>query len=395
MAVVNILPQYKPLFTEHKRYKVVYGGRGKGVTWQYARGLLLKSCEKRRRILCTREFQNSIDESVYHTLVSQIELLGLEDKFRIQKTSIESIAGSEFIFKGLRHNIDSIKSMEGIDICWIAEGDKVPQDSLDKLIPTIRTEGSEIWIDFNTDSEDDPVYKMFVATERDDAMVLFQTYKDNPYFPDVLKNDMEYDKQNDYEKYLWIWEGEPRRYSGACVFHGKWREDEFTTPESAQFFHGIDFGFAHDPLAGIRCYISDGVLYIDSECGGVGVEINETPRVLDTIQTMRSWGAVADSARPELISYLLHHGFPRIKGAKKGKGSVEDGIAKIRGFKEIIIHPRCKHTIEEFKSYKYKRNSLTGDITPIPEDKNNHWIDALRYALEPYGRKANIFIGRA
>ncbi len=387
MAEVTLFDQYRPFFLKPKRYNIVYGGRGKGATWNIARGLLVRSCEGKHRILCTREFQNSINESVYETLVSQIELLGLQSNFNIQKTSIKSISGSEFLFKGLRHNVDSIKSMEGITDVWIAEADKVPRESLDKLLPTIRTKGSVFYIDFNTDSVEDPIYRMFIEKERPDATVLFQTYKDNPHFPDVLRQQMEWDKEHDYDKYLWIWEGQPRSVSDACIFHGKFRSDYFDTPDDAQFFHGLDFGFAHDPLAAVRCFIKDEVLFVDRETGGVGIEITDTPRVLDGIPTFRKWSSIADNARPELISYLNKHGFVRMKGAKKGKGSIEDGIAKIRGFKEVVIHERCVETLQEFKLYSYKKNSTTGDITPIPEDAHNHYVDALRYALEPYGKR--------
>lgn len=385
MGVVTLLSQYKK-FTGDERYKVVYGGRGKGATWQIARMLLFKAQQVPSRVLCTREFQNSINESVYHTLVTQIDLLKL-DGFRIMKNEILHKNGSQFVFKGLRHNIDSIKSIEGIDDCWVAEADKVPQDSWDKLIPTIRKEGSQFWIDFNTDSVDDPVYRMFVEHKRDDVALLFQTYKDNKYFPEPLIAEMEYCKEYDYEKYLWVWEGKPRSFSDACVFNGRYMVDEFNTPPDAEFFHGVDWGFAHDPTAAIRCFVIDNILYIDMEAYGVGVDIDRTPELLDQIPTFREWPSVADSARPETISYMKNHGFPRMKGAKKGKGSVEDGIEKIKGFKKVVIHPRCVETINEFKSYRYKTHSLTGEIIPVPEDKNNHIVDSIRYAIEPYGRK--------
>jgi phage terminase large subunit len=390
MAEISIFQQYKPFFIDNYRYNVVYGGRGKGATWNIARGLLAEACQEKHRILCTREFQNSIDESVYHVLVEQIELLGLQDNFTIQKKSIVSITGSEFLFKGLRHNVDSIKSMEGISRVWIAEADKVPKESLDKLIPTIRTKGSKFYIDFNTDTEDDPVYKQFVVADRKDTYVIFQTYKDNLFFPEVLRLEMEYDKENDYDKYRWVWEGEPRNISEACVFHGKFRIDDFKTPQDAEFYHGVDWGFSQDPTVAVRAFIVDGRLYIDQCVGSVGVDINQTPELFDAIPTIRKWTSIADSARPETISYMRQHGFPRMKSSKKGKGSVEDGIEKIRGFKEVVIHERCKEVIEEFKLYSYKKNSTTGDIMPIPEDKHNHYVDALRYALEDYGHKTGI-----
>lgn len=380
MGIINLLEQYKK-FTGEERYKVVYGGRGKGATWQIARMLLYKAYNVPIRVLCTREFQNSINASVYQTLIDQIDTLELGG-FKILKNEIQHVNGSQFIFKGLRHNINSIKSIEGITDCWVAEADKVPQDSWDKLTPTIRTKGSKFWIDFNTDSVTDPVYKMFVEQPRDDVALLFQTYKDNKYFPEVLRQDMEYCKQYDYEKYLWVWEGQPRTFSSLCIFNGKYEVKEFETPSDAEFYHGIDWGFAQDPTAAIRCFIKDGFLYIDMEAGGVGVDIDDTPDLLDKIPTMRAWVSVADSARPETISYMKHHGFPRMRKAKKGKGSVEDGIEFIKSFKKVIIHPRCKETIEEFKSYRWKTDTITGDIIPIPLDKNNHYVDSLRYALE-------------
>lgn len=380
MGMINLLSQYKK-FTGNERYKVVYGGRGKGATWQIARMLLYKAYCTPIRVLCTREFQNSINASVYQTLVDQIERLELSG-FRILKNEIQHVNGSQFIFKGLRHNINSIKSIEGITDCWVAEADKVPQDSWDKLTPTIRTEGSMFWIDFNTDSITDPVYKMFVEQPRDDVALLFQTYKDNKYFTEVLRQDMEYCKQYDYEKYLWVWEGQPRTFSNLCIFNGKYEVRDFETPSNTVFYHGVDWGYAKDPTAAIRCFIDDGFLYIDMEAGGVEIDIDETPALLDKIPTFRTWVSVADSARPETISYMKHHDFPRMRGAKKGKGSVADGIEFIKSFKKVIIHPRCKETIEEFKSYRWKTDKVTGDIIPIPEDKNNHYIDALRYSLE-------------
>ncbi len=382
---IKLLKQYKPFATESYRYKCVYGGRGKGATWQIARILLLKAMERPERILCTREFQNSINESVYEVLKSQIALLNLPG-FIVQKQSISHANGSQFFFKGLRHNIDSIKSIEGITICWVAEADKVPQESWDKLIPTVRVEGSEFYIDFNTDSEEDPVYRMLVEDKRGDSYVLFQTYKDNPYFPEVLQSEMEHDKNHDYDKYLWVWEGNARSFTDACVFHGKFKEDDFTTPSDAEFFHGVDWGFSQDPTAAVRCFIQKNTLYIDQCCGGVGVDIDDTPKLLDEIPTFRTWKSIADSARPETISYMNNHGFPHMKGAKKGKGSIEDGIEKIKGFDMIIVHTRCKMVLDELKLYSYKRNKLTGDIMPVLEDKHNHFIDSLRYALEEYGK---------
>jgi phage terminase large subunit len=273
--------------------------------------------------------------------------------------------------------------MEGITRVWVAEADKVPHDSWDKLVPTIRTEGSKFYIDFNTDTEDDPVYKQFVLADRDDTYVIFQTFEDNPFFPDVLRREMEYDRKYNHERYLWIWEGKPRSFSESCVFSGKYEIDDFETPEDAHFMHGADWGFAHDPAVLVRCFEQDGYLYIDREAYAVGVEIDDHPKLFDTVPTASRWPIIADSARPEIISYMRKRGY-RITPAKKGRGSIIAGIDRLKNFKKLIVHPRCRHTIEELKLYSYKRNTTTGDVMPILVDEHNHVIDALRYATEKY-----------
>jgi phage terminase large subunit len=169
------------------------------------------------------------------------------------------------------------------------------------------------------------------------------------------------------------------------VFSGRWRVEPFNTLADAQFYHGADWGFSVDPTALVRCYINEATLYIDAEAYGVGVAITDTPELFDHVSTARKWPIIADSARPETIHHMRQQGY-RIAGAKKGKGSVEDGIEHIKGYHEIVVHPRCKHTIDELKTYSYKLDRLTGEPTPVLEDKHNHMVDALRYALEPVMR---------
>jgi phage terminase large subunit len=279
-----------------------------------------------------------------------------------------------------------VKSTEGVDIAWVEEADTISNESLDLLIPTVRKPRSEIWFTFNPDSPDDPVYTRFVKTERPDAIVRKVNYNDNPWFPDVLRREMEWDRAHDTDKWLHVWQGEPRTASNAQVFSGRWRVESFETPEDAQFYHGADWGFSVDPTALVRCYIADRTLYIDREAYGVGVDIDDTPQLFESVPTAKQWRITADSARPETISYMRKAGFD-IAGAKKGKGSVEDGIEFIKSFHEIVVHPRCKHAIDELKMYSYKLDRLTGEPTPVLEDKHNHIVDALRYALEPIMRQ--------
>lgn len=371
------------LLNEDWRYKVAYGGRGSGKSYAFADSCLIKAIQKPLRILCARQLQTSIRDSVHKLLCDRIFSLGMNEWFYITRESIKCKNGSEFIFKGIQNNVMEIKSMEGVDICWVEEAQSVSDESWEVLIPTIRKEGSEIWISFNPDREDDATYKRFIKQPPPDCKSVLINYMDNPYFPDVLKKEMEYCKKIDYPRYEHIWLGQTIMETEAQIFKGKFEITEFEADEGTEFFYGADWGFANDPTALIRCFIENNCLFIDYEAGGVGIEMEELPKLFDTVPDSRKWKIRSDCARPETISYVARHGFKCI-GAKKWKGSIEDGIEYMRSFEKIYIHPRCKHIIEEFKFYSYKKDRVSGDILPIIVDAWNHYIDATRYALEPY-----------
>jgi len=380
VKTIEVAPAFKDSETP-SRYKVWYGGRGGAKSWTVARLLLLRAIEQPLRVLCTREYQSSISDSVHALLSDQIDKMGLDSVYEIKRYSIVSQNGSTFIFAGLRHNPKKIKGTEGIDIAWVEEADTISNESLNLLIPSIRKPDSEIWFTFNPDSPEDPIYTRFVKTDRADAIVRRVNHSDNPWFPEVLRREMEWDRAHDTDKYLHIWEGEPRTASQAQVFGGRWRIEPIETPDNAQFYFGADWGFSVDPTALVRCYIDNRTLYIDYEAYGVGVDIDKTGELFDHVPGARDWTITADSARPETINYLKRQGF-RIRKSRKGKGSVEDGVEFIKSFNEIVVHPRCKHVIDEMKLYSYKLDRLTGEPTPVLEDKHNHLIDSLRYALE-------------
>jgi len=395
------------------RYKVLYGGRGGGKSYAFADALISRSLEKKIRILCTREMQNSIRDSVHKLLSDRIEKLGLSDFFIVKRESIVGTNGSEFIFKGLRHNISEIKSTEGIDICWVEEAEKVGKASWDILIPTIRQEGSEIWVSFNPEEEKSSTYQKFVVNTPDDCQIAKINFDNNIYFPEVLRKEMEHDKRVDFEKYQHVWEGEVKKYGEACIFAHKYRVEAFELGElfgtyandneheeevkgdpkikDLRFFFGSDFGFSNDPLAVGRMFIHEHKLYIDYEFYAVGIEIDEMERAFDTIPEVRKWKITCDSARPDTISFLRKKGFNCV-GAKKGKGSVEDGIQFLRGFEEIVIHPRCRGAIDNFSNYKWKQDKITQEILPIPADGSDHWCDLARYALEEYIKQKDLSI---
>jgi len=394
-ALISIkIPQkIIPLFQTDKRYIVLRGGRGSSKSWGAVDYIITKCEEKKIRVLCAREMMNSIKDSVHKLISERIIMHGLESHFKITERDIKHINGSEIIFKGLLHNVTSIKSIEGVDICFVEEAQSVSRRSLEILKPTIRKENSKIIFVYNPTNEDDPVHVDFTLTEREDTLNIEVNYADNPFFPDVLREEMLYDKENDYEKYLHIWEGKPIQHAENQVFYGKWEIKDFETPEDAQFFHGSDFGFANDPTTGIRCFIQDDCLYIDRESYKLKLEITETGNyILNDIPTFKTWKSIGDCSRPETISHLNSHNGFNMVGSRKGAGSIEEGIQKIRQFKRVYIYPSCKETINEFRLYKWIKNKLTDENTPKPEDKNNHLIDALRYALEPYDRKTSKII---
>jgi phage terminase large subunit len=369
----------------NKRYKVLEGGRGSGKSTSFADALIIKASKSKLRILCTREMQNSIRDSVHRLLSDRINALKLDDYFIIQKENITSRSGSEFIFKGLRHNISEIKSTEGIDICWVEEAERVSEYSWEVLIPTIRKEGSEIWISFNPEDENSATYKRFFKNKHPDSSHNHLIYSDNKFFPEVLRKEMEYDKRTDFEKYLHVWEGNIKKYGDALIFKGKIFVEEFETPPNTQFFFGADWGYSVDPTVLGRMFIKENVLFIDHEFYGVGVEINELESAFDSVPESRKWKITADCERPDTISFMRRRGF-NIAGALKGKGSVEDGIQFIRGFERVVIHPRCRGAVDNFCNYKWKQDRITQEILPVPADGSDHWPDAARYALEGYIR---------
>lgn len=382
---LSFAPKFKPLF-QPKRYKTFHGGRGGAKSWAAARALVIMAASKKLRILCTREVQNSIKDSVHKLLKDQIEMLGLNPWFRITNESITSASGSEFLFKGLRFDPLGIKSTEGVDICWVEEAQSVSSDSWAILIPTIRKEGSEIWVTFNPGEEQDPTYQRFIVNPPDDSITVEVNYYDNPCLPDTLRKEMEYCKRVDYEAYEHIWLGKPKSISDSVIFRNRYRVEAFPDDlwlQADRLFFGADFGFANDPSTLVRMFMLGTRLYIEYEAYGVGVELDEMPQFYDSIPEVRKWPVKGDNSRPETISYLARQGFS-IDAAAKWKGSVEDGVTYLKGFEEIIIHERCKHTADEFRHYSYKVDKKTGDILPIIVDKFNHCIDAIRYGLDGY-----------
>ncbi len=374
------------LYQSDKRYVILEGGRGSAKSWSIADFLLLRGYENKERILCAREIQNSIKDSVHKLLADRITALNLDQVYRVTDKSIRCINGTEFLFKGLRHNVQDIKSTEGITKCWCEEAQSVSRSSLGVLIPTIRQEGSQIYFSYNRQSPEDPVHVDFVESGREDVTHINMNYWDNRYFPEVLRKEMEWDKKTDPDKYEHIWCGKPLAHSEAQIFYGKWRIEDFDTHEKVNFYYGADWGFAKDPSTLIRSYEHERKLYIDYEAYEIGCEITDLPKLWKQVPNSDFYTVIADNARPEHISYMNGQGF-NVRKSVKGAGSIIEGIKRLRGFEEIIIHSRCTHAIDEFKTYCYKIDRLTGEIGNVPEDKNNHCFVAETPILTDKGYK--------
>lgn len=207
----------KVLF-EPRRYKVLHGGRGGAKSWGVARALLLMGASRTLRVLCAREFQNSISESVHALLSDQISSLGLSDFYSTQNNKVIGRNGTEFYFAGLRHNITKIKSFEGVDVCWVEEAQTVSKSSWDTLIPTIRKPGSEIWVTFNPSLEADETYQRFVVRPPTDSVVVKINWSDNPWFPDVLKQEMLDLKARDPDAWMTVWEGHCKQTLDGAIY---------------------------------------------------------------------------------------------------------------------------------------------------------------------------------
>ena len=385
MATLKIpTPEWALPLLKPARYKGAHGGRGSGKSHFFAESMIeAHIMDPESRSVCVREVQRSLAQSVKRLLELKIEALNAGAYFEVQEAVIKSKRGNGMIlFQGMQnHTSDSIKSLEGYDRAWVEEAQSLSQRSLDLLRPTIRKPGSELWFTWNPSSAEDPIDRLLRGQNPPpDAVVVEVNWQDNPWFPDVLRSEMEYDRKRDPDKYAHVWAGGYLAHSNARVFRN-WRVEEFDAPADAMFRFGADWGFATDPTVLVRCYLVGRTLYVDHEAYAVGCEIIDTPSLFETVPESDRWPIVADSARPETISHMRRHGYPKIMPAAKGARSVEEGVEWLKSC-DIVVHPRCRHVIDELSLYRYKTDPATGQVLPVLDDRDNHTIDALRYACE-------------
>ena len=371
------LPLLKPA-----RYKGAYGGRGSGKSHFFAELWLAENVTDKYDFVCLRETLKSLEFSVKKLLEYKIEQHNAGAYFEVQDRRILSKHGGVTIFEGMQnHTADSIKSLEGFDRAWFEESQNASDKSLTLLRPTIRKAGSQMWFSWNPENPTDPI-DTFLRGDipYPDSIVVRANYMDNPKLPDELKSELAYDQKRDSDKFAHVWLGDYQKNSESRVFRN-WIVEEFESPNTATYRLGADWGFSVDPSVLVRCYIDGKRLYVDHEAYMVGCEIDQLPDLFMRVPDSTKWFITADTARPETISYMQRHGFPKINAAIKGAKSVEEGVEFLKSY-DIVVHPRCTHTIDELTLYSYVVDDLTGQVTPKLADKDNHVIDALRYACE-------------
>jgi phage terminase large subunit len=387
------------------RYKVLYGGRGGAKSWGVARALLLIGAERPVRVLCAREIQGSIRDSVHRLLSEQAQALGLAAVYEVLSDTIRGPHGTEFLFAGLKHNVSAIKSKEGVDICWVEEAQTVAKTSWDTLIPTIRKPGSEIWVTFNPELEEDDTYQRFVVRPPDGAWVQKVDWKDNPWFPDVLRAEKDALYARDPDAALHVWEGHCRQVLEGAVYAAELR---------AAATEGRIRRVPYDPARPVHTFWdlgwSDSVAIWMAQ--GVGLEFRVVDYLASNLKPI-GWYVAELQKRPYAWGedWLPHDAQARtlaaegrtIEGQLRGLGrrvriaprlSLADGINAARGVmgRCWFDQEKCADGLQALRHYRYELEPETGRFSLKPRrDWATHGADAFRYlALAMRGANGEV-----
>jgi phage terminase large subunit len=378
---------------DYSRYRVLFGGRGGAKSWGIARALLIKAARQPLRILCAREYQTSIKDSVHKLLSDQIFVMGMQGLFEITQNSIRGKNGSEFAFIGLKNNIANVKSYEGVDIAWVEEANTTSKLSWSTLIPTIRKEQSEIWVSFNPELETDETYQRFVANPPKNAIVQKINWSDNPWFPETLRIEKDNLFVRDREAYNTVWEGMCRQTVDGAIFAKEMQQAEFdgritrvpydaTKPVLAIF----DIGWADATAVWF-------VQFIGMETRLIRYYETTQTTISQILAKMQTFGYVYDTL------YLPHDA--RNKTLAANGRSIED-IVRASGFNVKIIdrvpiadsinaartiftkcyfdRENCHEGLQCLRHYRYDVNPETGNFSQKPlHDNYSHGADAFRY----------------
>lgn len=384
--------KFEALFQPEKvRYRIFYGGRGGAKSWCFARALLAKGVKAPMRILCAREFQTSIKDSVHKLLSDQIYALGMESFYEITQTTIRGINGTEFIFAGIKNNTNNIKSIEGIDICWVEEAQSVSANSWNVLIPTIRKQDSEIWVSFNPELPTDETWKRFVENPPESSVVIKVNWSDNPWFPETLNLERLSLKSRDLAAYNNVWEGTTRNTVDGAVFGKEMDQAELdgritNVPyDPSKPCHAIfDLGWADNTA----CWI---IQFVGFEIRVLRYFEDNQKTIQHYLSLMQTFGYIYDTI------WLPHDAAAKSLGTGK---SIEE-IVRATGLKVQIldrvpiadsinaartIFPRCyfdrKNTEEGLNCLRHYRYDVDehGTFSQKPlHDIYSHGADAWRY----------------
>lgn len=383
---INIPIEYKRLFDDDWREAGVYGGRYSLKSHTVARFILIRARERKTRVACFREFQSSIAESSHQLLKELIDLYELRD-FKVTDKSITNlITGSDFIFKGLWNNEQSIKSIEGIDIAWVEEAQTVSQKSLEVLTPTVRKPNSKIIYTYNRLMEDDPVHQRLVLEGRPDTIIINTNYDiaiKYKMIPEVILKEIEDDKANRPALYKHKWLGEPNNLEQKI--YKDWAIVDTIPHEARLEVRGLDFGYSNDPTAIVDVYSYNGGIILDEKCFQKGLT---NKQISDVIIALEQTLVIADCAEPKSIDEIKSYGV-NIIPTTKGRDSVTQGISFVQS-QRVSVTARSINIIKEYKNYMWMTDK-NGKILNKPEHTFSHSMDAIRYALTLYQPKEAEF----
>ena len=383
---IKIPREFQPLFNKDWREAAVYGGRFSLKSHTVARILLIKARQNKIRIACFREFQNSIADSSYQLLSDLIREYKLTDFQLTQNSIVNTITGSDFIFKGLWNNEQSIKSIEGIDIAWVEEAQTVSEKSLEVLTPTVRKDGSQIIYTYNRLLEEDPVHKRLVMEGRPNTLIINVNYdiaEKYGMLPKVIKDEIEDDKKNRPGLYKHKWLGEP--FSSERKIYKDWNILDELPHEARLERYGLDFGYSNDPTAIVAIYKYNGGFILDEITYQKGLS---NKQIADIFKNVDRALVIADSAEPKSIDEIKLYGI-NILPCVKGKDSVNQGIQYLQD-QRISVTKHSHNIIREYNNYLWKVDK-DGKIVNVPEGGFDHAMDAARYGTDSYKPTINIF----
>lgn len=369
--------EFKRLFDNDWREAAVYGGRYSLKSHTVARILLIRARQKKIRVACFREFQNSIAESSHQLLKDLINQYELKDFEVTQNSIINKINGSDFIFKGLHNNEQSIKSTEGIDIAWVEEAQTVSNTSLEVLTPTVRKPGSQLIYTYNRLLEDDPVHNRLVLEGRPNTLIINVNYDialKYKMMPEVIRLEMEDDRERRPALYKHKWLGEPS--SSERKIYKDWNIIDELPHEARLERYGLDFGYSNDPTAIVAIYKYNGGFILDEITYQKGLS---NKQIADILQNIDRALVIADSAEPKSIDEIRSYGI-NILPCVKGKDSINQGIQYVQD-QRISVTKRSSNLIQEYNRYLWQVDKLD-KIINVPESGFDHAMDAIRYGMD-------------